>query len=104
MAPSKPSAPANPEDDIDESLWNSSPPKGASPYAKKESGSSNSARPNSRNGQSNYEQEQTREEALREELASVRRVNETIEGVIESLEKAKSSMKVFAPAILRVLY
>ena len=41
---------------------------------------------------------------LREELASVRKVNEAIEGVIESLEKAKSSMKVFAPAVSRVPY
>lgn len=43
---------------------------------------------------SKQEAEQSREEALRQELASVKKVNEAIEGVLQSLEKAKANMKV----------
>jgi len=42
----------------------------------------------------NTEADKSREEALRQELASVKKVNETIEGVLHSLEKAKANMKV----------
>ncbi len=41
-----------------------------------------------------YEEQQQREENLRRELESVRQVNETIEGLIHSLGKAKDNMKV----------
>lgn len=41
----------------------------------------------------NAAQEQ-HEAKLRQELASVRKVNEAIEGVLSSLDKAKSNMKV----------
>ena len=41
-----------------------------------------------------YEQLEAREQELRRELESVRRVNEAIEGVIESLTKAKDNTKV----------
>lgn len=44
--------------------------------------------------QSTYEQQEAREQELRRELESVRRVNEAIEGVIESLRKAKDNIKV----------
>ncbi|KEF60907.1 uncharacterized protein A1O9_02471 [Exophiala aquamarina CBS 119918] len=40
-----------------------------------------------------YEQQEAREQELRHELESVRRVNEAIEGVIESLGKAKNNIK-----------
>jgi len=40
------------------------------------------------------EADKSREEALRQELASVKKVNEAIEGVLQSLEKAKANMKV----------
>lgn len=40
------------------------------------------------------EVEQTREDVLRRELASVKNVNAAIEGVLESLQKAKANMKV----------
>jgi hypothetical protein len=43
---------------------------------------------------SRYENEEAREAALRKELESVRSVNEVIEGVVESLEKAKGNMEV----------
>ncbi|KAK5088802.1 hypothetical protein LTR05_003024 [Lithohypha guttulata] len=39
------------------------------------------------------EAEKAREDALRQELASVRKVNQAIEGVLESLQKAKANMK-----------
>ncbi|KAF2424269.1 hypothetical protein EJ08DRAFT_737193 [Tothia fuscella] len=38
------------------------------------------------------EAEKLRDVALRQELANVRKINEVIEGVVESLEKAKSNM------------
>jgi len=51
---------------------------------------------------SKQEAEKSREEALRQELASVKKVNEAIEGVLQSLEKAKANMKVSGRRILRV--
>jgi hypothetical protein len=44
--------------------------------------------------ESHYTTEEAREAALRKELESVRNVNRVIEGVVESLEKAKSNMGV----------
>lgn len=42
---------------------------------------------------SSSEAQKSREESLRQELASVKRVNETIKGLLASLEKAKTNMK-----------
>lgn len=47
-------------------------------------------------GESRYDAEHAREEALQKELESVRRINEVIEGVISSLERAKGNMDVGA--------
>lgn len=47
-----------------------------------------------RTKESHYTTEEAREAALRKELESVRNVNRVIEGVVESLEKAKSNMGV----------
>lgn len=44
--------------------------------------------------QSTSNSDKSRDEALRQELASVKKVNEAIEGVLQSLEKAKANMKV----------
>lgn len=44
--------------------------------------------------ESHYTAEEAREEALRRELESIRNVNKVIEGVIESLQKAKDNMAV----------
>ncbi len=77
MDRSKPSR----SDDSDESLWDSpSKPEGAGKQ-------SNAAKPT-------YQEQQERDEGLRQELQSVRQVNEAIEGVIQSLRKAKDNMKV----------
>jgi len=51
-------------------------------------------RPQSRIGDVKDKQQEVRERMLRDELASVRKVNEAVEGVIRSLEKAKCSMTV----------
>ena len=50
-----------------------------------------------RGKESHYTAEEAREEALRGELERVRNVNKVIEGVIESLQKAKDNMDVRLP-------
>ena len=57
---------------------------------------------NSRNasGESRYETEVDREASLRRELAGVRSINEVIEGVVESLERAKGNMEVNIPSYI----
>jgi DASH complex subunit Duo1 len=48
-----------------------------------------------------HDEQNAQDEALRRELHSVRKVNEAIEGAIESLAKARNSMKV-SPQCSRV--
>jgi hypothetical protein len=45
-------------------------------------------------GESRYDAEKAREEVLQKELEGVRSINEVIEGVISSLERAKGNMDV----------
>ena len=45
-------------------------------------------------GESRYDAEEAREVALRKELAGIRNINQVVEGVVESLEKAKGNMDV----------
>ena len=47
-----------------------------------------------RGKESHYTTEEAREVALRKELETVRNVNKVIEGVVESLQKAKDNMNV----------
>lgn len=47
-----------------------------------------------RTAESHYSTEEAREAALRRELESVRNVNKVIEGVVDSLQKAKNNMDV----------
>lgn len=47
-----------------------------------------------RGKESHYTAEEAREAALRRELESVRNVNKVIEGVVESLQKARNNMDV----------
>jgi hypothetical protein len=76
------------QSDVDEDLWGSQSQSGQiSPQRNAQS----------RNKETSYkkhEKHDAREEALRRELQSVRKVNEAIEGAIESLAKARNSMKV----------
>jgi hypothetical protein len=45
-------------------------------------------------GESSYDAEEIREAQLRQELENIRKINTVIEGVVESLEKAKTNMEV----------
>ena len=72
-------------DDVDEDLWGSPTKKPSS--LKQTAIHHDTSRPKPA-----YEDSQAKDAALRAELASVRIVNEAIEGVIESLSKAKASM------------
>jgi hypothetical protein len=47
--------------------------------------------------ESHYTTEEAREVALRRELESIKNVNKVIEGVVESLQKAKDNMEVRTP-------
>ena len=49
--------------------------------------------------ESHYTTEEAREAALRRELESIRNVNKVIEGVVESLQKAKDNMAVCSDAV-----
>ena len=55
-----------------------------------------SSRTNATPGQSKYDTEESREAALRKELAGIRNINQVVEGVVESLDKAKGNMDVRA--------
>lgn len=71
------------DDDVDDSLWQS-PVK---PTQHHKGASTSGAKPT-------QAEQQARDQTLRQELTNVRKVNETIEGVIENLNKAKTNMKV----------
>lgn len=73
-------------EDLDESLWDS-PVK---PTPKSKDQSSRAAQ----SGRPENEDQEVRDQALRQELANVRKVNETIEGVLHSLDGAKKNMGV----------
>lgn len=65
-----------------------------------------SSHANAAPGQSKFDAEEAREAALRKELEGVRNINEVIEGVVDSLEKAKGNMDVcfsFAITLLVVV-
>lgn len=47
-----------------------------------------------RTGESRYDAEEARNAALQRELEGVRSINEVIEGVVSSLERAKGNMEV----------
>lgn len=76
-------------DDVDPSLWDS-PVKSAREQQEAPKSSSKSAK----STRPTHEEQEERENGLRRELESVRQVNETIEGLIQSLGKAKENMQV----------
>lgn len=84
-------------DEDTETLW-ASPSKRPSklnPAKSNELGNRDeSISPHPRNEETDYDREQTRETALRNELESVRNINEVVEGVIASLDRAKGNMEV----------
>nr|KAK5440413.1 hypothetical protein LTR18_007701 [Exophiala xenobiotica] len=75
-------------DDEDESLWDS-PAKAGGNVGETPKASTKTAKPS----RPTYQEQQEREESLHRELEGVRQVNETIEGLIQSLNKAKDNMK-----------
>jgi hypothetical protein len=88
------------EDDIDEDLWKSPSKKDNNSNASKgEQSGSSATRPQVHTGKTKYDDGESKEATLRNELQSVRKVNEAIEGVIDSLNKAQSSMKVSLPVL-----
>ena len=91
---------AHNEDDIDEDLWKSPSKKDSSSNASKgEQSGSSATGPQAHTGKTKYDDGESKEATLRNELQSVRKVNEAIEGVIDSLNKAQSSMKVSLPVL-----
>jgi hypothetical protein len=88
------------EDDIDEDLWKSPSKKDNSSNASKGGQTGSSATGTQvHTGKTKYDDGENKETALRNELQSVRKVNEAIEGVIDNLNKAQSSMKVSLPVL-----
>jgi hypothetical protein len=76
------------KDDFDDDFLFDSPSesKSKAPESKDES----KARP----AESRFGAEEAREAALKQELENVRKINQIIEGVVDSLEKAKNNMDV----------
>lgn len=72
----------------------------AKPEASHTPGTSGTDSRSINNGESRYDSEVDREATLRRELAGVRNINEVIEGVVESLERAKGNMEVNPPSYL----
>lgn len=80
--------------DMDDSLLDNEPAYPAdSPTATRSRPQSKHNGPSS-SSRTPAEANTAREESLRQELASVKKVNQAIEGVLESLTKAKTNMKV----------
>jgi hypothetical protein len=91
---------AHNDDDIDEDLWKSPSKKDNNSNASKgEQSGSSATGPQVHTGKTKYDDGESKEATLRNELQSVRKVNEAIEGVIDSLNKAQSSMKVSLPVL-----
>lgn len=83
------------EEDTEE-LWNSPSKRGKRPLNKKASNKDRASpelKP-SREGESAYGREETREAELRNELQSVRKINDVIESLLTSLDSAKGNMEV----------
>lgn len=79
------------EEDTEE-LWNS-PSQRRTRSIPQKTPTSN-ARSQNQDAKPSLDQEEARELALRNELQTVRNVNQAIEGVLESLERARGNMEV----------
>jgi hypothetical protein len=88
----------------DEVLWAS--PSRATLKSTSKANPTTSSNPNpsaQRSIESRYDAEQAREAALQKELESVRSINEVIEGVVSSLERAKGNMDASCPSQSRAI-
>ena len=82
------------EEDTEE-LWNSPSKRGTRTVKKKNPDDKKSKEPKpSHDNSTSFEREDAREAALREELQSVRNINQVIEGLLNSLDSAKGNMDV----------
>lgn len=83
-------------DEDTEDLWASPSKRQKKPNPAKDNTESGNMPESShpRNGDTLYDREEAKEVALRNELESVRNINQVIEGVVESLERAKGNMEV----------
>ncbi|KAN0083422.1 DASH complex subunit Duo1 domain containing protein [Elaphomyces granulatus] len=92
------------DDDDSQDLWNS-PSKRRNKTPDKKSGREKGTtleQPyprNGNNGEAMLEPEGTREAALRHELQTVRNVNQAIEGILESLTRAKGNMETVSRTV-----
>lgn len=57
-----------------------------------------------RNNETKYDREEAREASLRSELESVRNINRVVEGIIDSLDRAKGNMEVSNQIIGSIFY
>lgn len=84
-------------DDDTEKLWDS-PSKRQTRQSFKQSSSEEPIVPEARtmqdSGDSAFDREEAREAALRNELQSVRNINEVLEGLLGSIDRAKGNMEV----------
>lgn len=83
------------EEDTEE-LWNSPSKRGDKTLNRKttkEDRTTPDFKP-SHDRESSYDQEEGRDAALRNELQSVRKINQVIEGLLNSLDSAKGNMEV----------
>lgn len=84
-------------DEDTEELWNSPSKRGNKPLNKKTTTHESRTAPelkSSRDSEPVYAHEENREAALQNELQSVRKINEVIEGLLNSLDTAKGNMGV----------
>ncbi len=85
-----------------EDLW-ASPSRATNKSSKSNSKSLDSTNTSaSLPGESRYDAEQAREQALQKELEGVRNINEVIEGVISSLERARGNMDVGTISLIAI--
>jgi len=83
-----------------------SPSRASKPKSKpsKPSDSNAPRNPDANAGESKYDAEQARDDALRKELESVKSINAVIEGVVESLGTATGNMDVcFFPTAVQYI-
>lgn len=86
----------NEDEELEEDLFASPAQNGAATHQRTQPTSSASKSPTKqrKDGQTPLLDRDARETQLRTELAGVRRINEVIEGVLESLERARGNMNV----------
>lgn len=89
-------------DEDTEELWNSPSQRRTRPVPQRTPASAD--RLANQDTKPSLDQEEARELALRNELQTVRNVNQAIEGVLESLERARGNMEVvISPEILNLV-